>query len=220
MGPGTRGVVRDCRSWGDRKWQQVLGVTKEEVLRDCPLWAWNGDDIHVWGYDEKTEDVVKALRARASAAGKRSGEVRKAKAENEQEPGTETTNRSVQPNGSTERFNGVVQRTGFNKRAQKTNRAVERGDEMRGDERGGVGGRPAPKANQSPQTESQTLSLACGGPMPRNEKPIVEILEDHDGWQVWLNTEGRVRKRHSGIIVDRGTLDEYRQWQEQVAACP
>ena len=61
------GVLVNCRDWPDRKWQQVVAVTKEEVNRVCGLWFWDGDDLVVREYPVEKQAEIAAKRE----AGKR-----------------------------------------------------------------------------------------------------------------------------------------------------
>jgi hypothetical protein len=61
------GVLLNCRDWPDRKWQQVVAVTKEEVNRVCGLWFWDGDDLVVREYPVEKQAEIAAKRE----AGKR-----------------------------------------------------------------------------------------------------------------------------------------------------
>jgi hypothetical protein len=63
----NRGVLVNCRDWPDRKWQQVVAVTKEEVNRVCGLWFWDGDDLVVREYPVEKQAEIAAKRE----AGKR-----------------------------------------------------------------------------------------------------------------------------------------------------
>ena len=63
----NRGVLVNCRDWPDRKWQQVVAVTKEEVNRSCGLWFWDGDDLVVREYPVEKQAEITAKRE----AGKR-----------------------------------------------------------------------------------------------------------------------------------------------------
>ena len=65
----TGGVLRDCASWGDRRWMQTIGVTKAEVLLETPLYGFRGADLVVWGYDAGYEVVVNRKRACARLGG-------------------------------------------------------------------------------------------------------------------------------------------------------
>ena len=62
-GQENGGVIRDCRGWKDRKWQQLARVTLAEVNRECDLWNWSGDDLAVTHYPLEKEQEVKHLRA-------------------------------------------------------------------------------------------------------------------------------------------------------------
>ena len=78
----TGGTIRDCASWGDRRWMQTVGVTKAEIRLETPLYFFRGADLVVWGYDPKYEDVIRAKREGGRIGGKLSGEAR-AKASSE-----------------------------------------------------------------------------------------------------------------------------------------
>ena len=62
------GTIRDCADWGDRRWMQTVGVTKDEVMGSCGLWKWDGRDLLVTFYDPSREDVVRSRREAAIAA--------------------------------------------------------------------------------------------------------------------------------------------------------
>ena len=73
----TGGVIRDCSTWGDRRWMQTIGCTKAEAHASCELWAWTGSNLRVWGYPVEKESEVAAMRAGGKRGGKRSGEARR-----------------------------------------------------------------------------------------------------------------------------------------------
>ena len=39
------GVIKGCKSWKNRQWQQLAGVTEEEVKTISPLYGFKGDDL-------------------------------------------------------------------------------------------------------------------------------------------------------------------------------
>lgn len=65
----TSGIIQGAGSWGDRKWMQLCGITKDEAHRDCLLWYWEGDDLIVQYYPVEQEQAAQARRE----AGKRYG---------------------------------------------------------------------------------------------------------------------------------------------------
>ena len=73
----TGGVIRDCASWGDRRWMQTIGSTKAEVLADCALFRFVGDDMVVWGYDPDYERIVRDKRIIGKRGGMASAASRK-----------------------------------------------------------------------------------------------------------------------------------------------
>ncbi|GAA5120430.1 hypothetical protein GCM10023212_14030 [Luteolibacter yonseiensis] len=62
IGQENSGVMVDCAGWSDRKWQQLVRVTKKEAERVCDLWGWDGGTLRVWGYPGDKECEVKRLR--------------------------------------------------------------------------------------------------------------------------------------------------------------
>lgn len=72
------GTIQGADQWGDRKWQQVVRITKSEAMDVCPLWRWVGPDLVVWAYPAEKEAEV--IRNREN--GKRGG--RPVKPENNQ----------------------------------------------------------------------------------------------------------------------------------------
>ncbi len=57
------GVIRDCRFWKDRRWQQTAAVTLEEVNESCDLFWFDGADLHVAFYPVNRQLQVEAGRA-------------------------------------------------------------------------------------------------------------------------------------------------------------
>ena len=79
----TGGVIRECASWGDRRWMQTIGSTKAEVLSDCSLFRFVGVDLVVWGYDPDYEGIVRDKRIIGQRGGIASAASRKRKKKNE-----------------------------------------------------------------------------------------------------------------------------------------
>lgn len=71
------GIIRGCRPWKDRQWQQVAGVTAEEVAAQTMLWHWAGEDLCVSHYPVKAEEFAKNMRN----LGRRGGKAKKANAQ-------------------------------------------------------------------------------------------------------------------------------------------
>lgn len=65
------GIVAHAAAWGDRQWQQVAGVTRDEILSAAPLVTIRGDDIVVWGFDKEKQREVQARRVQAGEAARR-----------------------------------------------------------------------------------------------------------------------------------------------------
>lgn len=77
IGQENGGIVADCRDWGDRKWQQLIRVTKRESERTCDLWSWVGDDLIVWGYPVEKQEEIQQKRDRAKTNGAKGGRPKK-----------------------------------------------------------------------------------------------------------------------------------------------
>ena len=56
------GTIKGAASWSDRKWQQVVAVTKQETQSECDLWSWDGGDLLVHHYPSDKEMEVQHLR--------------------------------------------------------------------------------------------------------------------------------------------------------------
>lgn len=70
IGQENSGRIRDCRAWKDRKWQQIVRVTEEEVRGKCDLWEWVGDDLVVRFYPIKSEEKLRSCRENGSKGGR------------------------------------------------------------------------------------------------------------------------------------------------------
>lgn len=92
------GRIIGCRTWGDRRWQQTIAVTKREVDRVADgLWYWDGDDLVVPHYDPDYVASVQVSRKQGAAGGRVSSEAKAAAArENGRKGGPKTTKH--QPN--------------------------------------------------------------------------------------------------------------------------
>lgn len=91
IGQENGGIIADCREWGDRKWQQLVRVTKKEAMRQCDLWAWDGDNLIVWGYPVEKEDEIQQKRERAKTNGAKGGRPKKTDEGTETETNKEPT---------------------------------------------------------------------------------------------------------------------------------
>lgn len=73
IGQENGGVIADCADWADRKWQQLVRITKKEVTRTCELWKWDGNTLIVWGYPSEKEREVQSRRDLAKTNGAKGG---------------------------------------------------------------------------------------------------------------------------------------------------
>lgn len=63
IGQENGGVIPGARSWGDRKWQQLVRITLAEAETESDLWKWVGDDLHVFRYPIDKQSEVQRLRS-------------------------------------------------------------------------------------------------------------------------------------------------------------
>lgn len=70
IGQENGGRIREAASWGDRKWQQVVRVTKAEVTAEGELFTWDGDDIVVAFYPIEKEQEVRKNRENGKKGGR------------------------------------------------------------------------------------------------------------------------------------------------------
>lgn len=75
-GQENGGVIPDCLNWKDRKWQQLVRITLEEVMHTCRLWRFEGKNLLIWGYPGEWENIVKQRRNAGRRGGIQSGENR------------------------------------------------------------------------------------------------------------------------------------------------
>lgn len=64
------GRIEGAESWADRKWQQVVRVTRDEVRESCPLWTWDGGCVVVWAYPIEKEEEVRRNRENGKGGGR------------------------------------------------------------------------------------------------------------------------------------------------------
>lgn len=65
VGQENGGVIPRARTWSDRDWQQLVRVTRREVMRESKLWDWEGDDLKIKFYPENQEREVQSKRSAA-----------------------------------------------------------------------------------------------------------------------------------------------------------
>jgi hypothetical protein len=65
VGQENGGVIENCKTWGDRKWQQLCRVTAAEADRNCALFWWEGENLAVFAYPKDKEDEIRAKRESA-----------------------------------------------------------------------------------------------------------------------------------------------------------
>jgi hypothetical protein len=73
IGQENGGTIPTCAGWADRKWQQLVRVTRDEVQSACDLWQWHGDTLIVWGYPIEKEQEVQRNRESGARGGLKGG---------------------------------------------------------------------------------------------------------------------------------------------------
>jgi len=103
------GVIEGCSEWGDRKWQQLVGVTREEVTDCAELWEWKDGALIVMFYPKEKEDLIKARREAGRKGGQSKSEAKTAavrqngnKGGRPQEPNGKQKPKQNQSNNQTE----------------------------------------------------------------------------------------------------------------------
>lgn len=64
------GVIEGCKSWKSRQWQQLAGVTEEEVKTTSKLYGFEGENLVVEFYPVESEAAVKAKRKNGKLGGR------------------------------------------------------------------------------------------------------------------------------------------------------
>jgi hypothetical protein len=64
------GEIQNANEWGDRKWQQLVGVTAKETRAPSALWYWDGSSLVLWGYPIDKEIEVKTNRENGRKGGR------------------------------------------------------------------------------------------------------------------------------------------------------
>jgi len=73
------GVIENAESWGERKWMQLCGVTKDEVSQPSELWGFHGGNVEVNLYPINQEGAIKKKREGAGVTNANRGAKRGAK---------------------------------------------------------------------------------------------------------------------------------------------
>ena len=73
IGQENGGTITACAGWADRKWQQLVRVTRDEVQSACDLWQWDGETLVVWGYPIEKEGEVQRNRESGARGGLKGG---------------------------------------------------------------------------------------------------------------------------------------------------
>jgi hypothetical protein len=71
------GRIPNCRAWKSRMWEQLCGVTAEEVLSESNLWEWDGNDLVVWEYPFEKQEEVQRNRESGRRGGMATTEAKK-----------------------------------------------------------------------------------------------------------------------------------------------
>lgn len=64
------GRIANCKQWKDRQWQQMCGVTEQEINSSAPLLCWSDSDLLVWGYPVDKQKEVQGDRINGALGGR------------------------------------------------------------------------------------------------------------------------------------------------------
>jgi hypothetical protein len=64
------GTIKGCKNWDDRTWLQLTGMVAKDLAPIVQLWAWDGDDLIVYGYPIEKEAKVVSNRKNGSLGGR------------------------------------------------------------------------------------------------------------------------------------------------------
>ena len=120
------GVISGCDDWGDRRWGQTCGVTKEEVAMSCELYKVESGSVYVWGYPLAREMEMKAKREGGKRGGSASTQAKiQASRENgaKHNPSSTQAEPKVEPNGKG-KGKGMVMGMGSGSRAREEDFSV------------------------------------------------------------------------------------------------
>lgn len=68
------GFIAECVDWNDRKWMQLVGVTRSEVMSECELWSLKSSGVMVAHYPNAQEQKVKRNRRNGKKGGRPSAD--------------------------------------------------------------------------------------------------------------------------------------------------
>lgn len=145
------GVIRGCRGWKDRQWQQTCGVTLAEVDEAAPLLSWAGNDLVLLAYPHDKEIEVQRMRELGSISSERKA----AAARNNGSKGGRPHAEAEKPNGNPTGENPSV--------TQETQRKPIEGEgEGEGNKKGKGTGKEHPQ--DPPPTASRSSGNGAGKP--------------------------------------------------------
>jgi hypothetical protein len=64
------GRIEGASDWVDRKWQQVVRITRDEAHDKCALWQWAEGVLIVWAYPSEKEAEVRRNRVNGKTGGR------------------------------------------------------------------------------------------------------------------------------------------------------
>ena len=64
------GTIKECKNWKSRQWQQLAGVTEDEVKTTSELYGFEGENLVVKFYPVESEAAVKSKREKGKLGGR------------------------------------------------------------------------------------------------------------------------------------------------------
>jgi hypothetical protein len=174
------GEIPDCIGWGSRKWQQLCGVTKEEVEIGSELYSFEDGSLFVHFYPITQQAAVKAKREAGKKGGrpKKTDEPEPLKTKEEKPHGYENDNHKV-----TGSFNSLDNSLKGKHKRNSNSKVIVMEEEEKGKElilvSDETGGAPLPHSDKfktSWEEWNQYLGQKRKKPTPMTIKKQLKIL--------------------------------------------
>jgi hypothetical protein len=148
IGQENGGRIKGAKDWTDRKWQQVVRVTGEEVTSTCDLWTWDGDEVVVNFYPAEKETEVRQKRETAKSNSARRNFTKKSKVGTNVDVNVDTnTDVNVDANLDSHEGSTLVHS------AKAEGKGIGKEGEEEGNGNGNPNGKTSPTPRQEPPVE-------------------------------------------------------------------
>lgn len=207
IGQENDGLIVGAGDWNDRRWQQVVRITKREATRSCELWKFEDGNLIVWNYPSDKQRLVQTRRDAGRLGGAAKTEAKtQASAENGARGG-----RPENPSKTQANTEATTQRN----RKWKGNRKENRKGKGNGN------GDDVPSSqSEVDSTDSHTPTLAewivyADSIGYTDEKDATQAWHNYEatrsaaGW--WLQSNGKkITNWRSACVTCRGNWQRFR----------